>query len=355
MGPNGIDNGTTDQGISIMDHNTTLTIMDHNTTLTKPYQLTTQDDDRELRNLPLQPLNNNPELSNTNTEQIGNTHNIFPKILLSNIRSFGRGDTDKTTEIDLVLKMNEVDIGVFTETWATENSIESLSFDDFSLFHLTRSNYIRPSGGISIFVKNGIPATRLKVNVPSHLEIIYVSLTPSWLPRAISNIIICGLYYPGSNSIFAPNQVDLTSHIIETFQSFNIRYSRPLFIILGDFNDLDFTDLCETCNLKQVVNVPTRGNRTLDLILTNINNGFYADPITLPSIGNSDHLSVLYTPKAYIKQKDVKRKLMIRIFKKSGMIEFGSWIANFNWVLLYRIQDVNDKIAYFCKNNLAND
>ena len=29
------------------------------------------------------------------------------------------------------------------------------------------------------------------------------------------------------------------------------------------------------------------------------------------------------------------------------MIEFGAWIARFNWILLYRISDVNEKVAYF--------
>ena len=31
------------------------------------------------------------------------------------------------------------------------------------------------------------------------------------------------------------------------------------------------------------------------------------------------------------------------------MLEFGAWIANFNWIVLFRIKDVNDKVAYFSK------
>ena len=29
------------------------------------------------------------------------------------------------------------------------------------------------------------------------------------------------------------------------------------------------------------------------------------------------------------------------------MIEFGAWITRFNWILLFRISDVNEKVAYF--------
>ena len=337
----------------------TTTCYSHNTngcTVTPTYSSSNITSARMLgSNTPSTPVGNPPRLLETRQEISNNLdsepsrHNVFPNILLANIRSFGKGDKEKSSELDLVLKMNQIDVGVFTETWNTEDSIESLDFCDFTMFHLIRKNCTRPSGGISIFVRKDIPATRLKVNVPSHIETMYVSLRPKWLPRSVSNIIICGLYYPGSNSLFAPNQSDIAGHMIETLQTFSNKYAKPLFIILGDFNDLNFVDICETCNLKQVVNVPTRGNRTLDLILTNVHNCFYNNPVTLPSIGNSDHLCVLYSPTNYIKQKDFKKKVMVRIFKKSGMIEFGAWVATFNWILLYRLQDVNDKVSYFSK------
>ena len=38
---------------------------------------------------------------------------------------------------------------------------------------------------------------------------------------------------------------------------------------------------------------------------------------------------------------------MVRKFKKSALIEFGSWIVNFDWTILFEIQNVNDKIEYF--------
>ena len=128
---------------------------------------------------------------------------------------------------------------------------------------------------------------------------LFVSLRPKWLPRSTSNIIICGLYYPGSNSPYAPDQDQFKSQLIESLLLFNNKYSNPLFIVLGDFNDLPILDICESCNLKQVVEVPTRENKILDLILTNVNNDFYDNPVTLPSIGSSDHLCVAYTPKKH--------------------------------------------------------
>ena len=91
----------------------------------------------------------------------------------------------------------------------------------------------------------------------------------------------------------SPNQDDLISHLIESVQNFYSRYSSPLIIMLGDFNDLNITDILESCALKQVVNVPTRKKATLDLILTNSNSDWFREPFTLPKIGKWPHLQGL--------------------------------------------------------------
>ena len=135
---------------------------------------------------------------------------MLPSILLTNLQSFGKpGKADKTTELELVLEINLIDIGVFTETWATDDTLKSLEFDNYTMFHSIRKNCLRPSGGISIFVENNIPATKLEVHIPNHLEILYVSVRPSRLPRSVSNIVLCAVYYPGSKSIYTPAQEDI--------------------------------------------------------------------------------------------------------------------------------------------------
>ena len=125
------------------------------------------------------------------------------------------------------------------------------------------------------------------------------------------------------------------------------KYCSPLILLLGDFNDLKINELCESCKLKQVVKVPTRKDATLDLIMLNEENTMYSDPISLPSIGGSDHLSVLLKPKKQIKVRVIKEKVMIRKFKKSAIILFGAWLATFDWSEMFKLKDVNDKVAYF--------
>ena len=82
--------------------------------------------------------------------------NYFPSILLTNLQSFGNsGPTDKISELCEVLRLNFIDVGVFTKTWATDVTIKRLEaeIDGYTMFHSTRDNCLRSSGGVSIFVK----------------------------------------------------------------------------------------------------------------------------------------------------------------------------------------------------------
>ena len=272
----------------------------------------------------------------------------LPVFLLGNIQSFGNSArTDKTTEIEGLLEENQVEIGTFTETWLSNDTRDSIKFNGYNIFHLIRENVLRVSGGISIVVDSNIPANRIDLKVPEYLECLWISVRPKWLPRTVSNIVICGVYYPGSGSLYAPNQGDMISHLIESIHKLYKRYSCPLFVIMGDFNDLNVDEICDACKLKQVVSIPTRNQAILDLILTNDSNNLYKDPITLPNIGGSDHLSVLYEPIMLNDEIISKKKIFIRKFTKSAILEFGSWITKFSWVELMSIDDVNLKISYF--------
>ena len=164
----------------------------------------------------LNPAKEPPNLPKSNTPYSTDKKTIItdpvdikklPIFLLGNIQSFGASAiTDKTTEIESVLELNQVDIGIFTETWLSNSTRDSIKFNGYNMFHLIRENVLRASGGISILVNSDIPANIINLNVPVYLECLWISVRPKWLPRTVSNIVICGVYYPGSGSLYAPNQ-----------------------------------------------------------------------------------------------------------------------------------------------------
>merc|ERR1711874_590754 len=127
-------------------------------------------------------------------------------------------------------------------------------------------------------------------------------------PRSVSVIVVCAVYYPGSNSDYAPNQSELIDHITDNILKLKVKYSEPLFFVLGDFNDLNIDPILKICQLSQKVKVPTRGNSILDLILTNACDSLYYPPYTIPKIGKSDHHPVVYDPRLYKPPPQTHRK-----------------------------------------------
>ena len=221
----------------------------------------------------------------------------LPSFLLTNIQSFGNSaSSDKTTELEAILDHNQIGMACLTETWLTDTTKNQVQIGEYTHFSKVRKNTKRASGGVSILVHKDINARELDVNVPDHIEGIWLATRPNWLPRAVSAIIVAGVYYPGSSSSYAPAQEDIIFHLTDTVHQLYQKYANPLFVIMGDFNDLDVKEICDAGKLKQVVNVPTRSHAILDLILTNCSNEFYNNPLTLPSIHTSDHLCVLYKP-----------------------------------------------------------
>ena len=76
------------------------------------------------------------------------------------------------------------------------------------------------------------------------------------------------------------------------------------FIILGDFNKLNTSRLRTGYDLKQLVNFPTRGNNTLDIVLTNLN-AFFDQPTKCAPFGLSDHMSIEVRP---VERRNIQEK-----------------------------------------------
>ncbi len=96
--------------------------------------------------------------------------------------------------------------------------------------------------------------------------------------------------------------------------------------ILGDFNRMNMHSTTRGNDLFQLVDFPTRGNATLDLVLTNHSSkSLYNKPTPFSPIGLSDPCSVLWKPKIYTKPKN---KSKVYVSRPSGIGAFGQWIQD---------------------------
>ncbi|CAH1245962.1 RET [Branchiostoma lanceolatum] len=103
--------------------------------------------------------------------------------------------------------------------------------------------------------------------------------------------------------------------------------------------------LCSGNGLHQVVNVPTRYEATLDLILTNLND-FYHPPTATSPLGRGDHNIVLLKPKhQLVTNKTTKRQT--RPMTESNLRSFGQWITQYQWDDVLEAQGTQNKTSTF--------
>ena len=120
--------------------------------------------------------------------------------------------------------------------------------------------------------------------------------------------------------------------------SIETRYSNCGLCLVGDFNRLQTTRLRNNYNLKQIVHFPTRGKRTLDLVLTNLQD-HYETPTQRPPLGLSDHMSIEVQPKARIKSNSSTTTIQSRDMRPSKGLAMRTYLE---WVDLDTILNSAD-------------
>ena len=110
------------------------------------------------------------------------------------------------------------------------------------------------------------------------------------MPRNHTQITICTVYHP-------PGADDWTllNHIDQSVDYVRRHHPYTGVIIMGDLNKLRDSHLKRNHNLKQIVDIPTRGTATLDKIYTNLTD-LYHRPVVIAPIGLSDHMVVICIP-----------------------------------------------------------
>ena len=261
----------------------------------------------------------------------------LPRVYLTNACCL----TNKIEELEQVLELNHIDIAAVTETWLKTHMEEVTHLDQYKAFNKNRKT--GECGGVSVLIRNDIPCKEIQVDTGDH-EIIWLTLRPPWLPRNISNIILAVLYYPPKT--LASARDELIKHIINTTQQLQAKYINAGIMIMGDYNTLPEKELATALKLKQVVKIPTRGNNTLDKILTNMHK-LYKEPSSLPALAGSDHMSILWEPQGQQPTNRATATQYTRRFPDSGIREFGRWITQQDWQEVLNTQGTNEKCDLF--------
>lgn len=258
--------------------------------------------------------------------------------MLINARSL----VQHTDELSIMLKNDDIDIAAITETWFPANIDPNFfSIPNYTLF--SRPRTVKRGGGVALYLKETIQTRILTdAHVPDELEVLWAWARPPRLPRTISGLILCVVYYPPS-SLYGELLIEYISASLDLFQA---KYPGAGIVLLGDFNRLDTDLVCRLTGLVQVVNTPTRDQSILDKIMTNIQQ-HYKEPLSTSPIGRSDHNTVLWRPIINTKKINTIRKKVVRPIRDSDKRSFGQWITTFEWTGVNDAVTTNTKTTEF--------
>lgn len=207
---------------------------------------------------------------------------------------------NKKPELDILINSTQPDVIIGTETWLDPktSAYEYISKDLYTIYRKDRAPNKKGLcyGGVLIAISNKYLSSEIK-ELQTDCEIV-------WAELSISNArkcYICAYYRPHPDDDISLDPLNASISRINA-------NSKSIIIVGGDFNlghmnwethsvipgkpnqkqHQQLLDIINDHGLKQVVNEPTRNDKTLDLIMTNYPS--IVDKIeTIPPLGEADH------------------------------------------------------------------
>ena len=234
-----------------------------------------------------------------------NMRSLFPKI-----RNFSEDMLER-----------QGDISFLTEVWQKqENKKHQLKLEE--MLEMSGIQYIstpRPGaqrgGGAAIAVRTEkFAISKLNIPIPRSVEVVWGLLKPKVVTGKIITIIVCCFYSPPRSR----KNAALIDHLTVTLHSLLNIHGDAGVIISGDRNSIDIPTLLSIDpSLHQTVKLPTKGFKTLDVIVTNLAR-FFNDPLIIPPVmpdvpGHglpSDHSGLFATPNTgstQVTQREIRK------------------------------------------------
>ncbi|EDO29727.1 predicted protein [Nematostella vectensis] len=157
------------------------------------------------------------------------------------------------------LNSNNIDICFVSESWLNKKILSDMICPDgYVMVRIDRPR-MRIGGGVAIICRNYWKIKVIKVT--DDFESIWCKITT---PNSV--YYVASVYHP-SDPIYEPK--DLLDFLSDTCDEVLLADPDAKIAIAGDINQLDIKSLMQQHVLHQKVNVPTRGDKLLDVFLTN--------------------------------------------------------------------------------------
>ena len=279
----------------------------------------------------------------------------LPSVSVSNVRSLKPRINSYVKD----LLESEISVGLISELWEKEDdrqfqdSIERIfEMKGMKYISTPRSSLQRGGGaGIVVNTKN-FKFEKIDVHIPHNLEIVWGLVWPK-LESEIKVIVVSSFYLPPKSR----NKTKLFDHISSTVNILLSKYPKSGLIIGGDRNEFSISPLLTVApKLKQIVTLPTRQNKILDVLITNLAH-LYTVPVIHPPVAPdasshvpSDHSVPVSFPLCDKDGQTERQSYVTKSFRplpESGVRSFGQWIISENWQSISESASVSEQVDKF--------
>ena len=159
-------------------------------------------------------------------------------------------------------------------------------------------------------------------------------LRPYGLPRGMPCIVVANVYHPQTEC--GASDAEMLSFLYDSMSHIEARFPSCDILIAGDFSRLDTRGFQNAFQLKQIVKFPTRGDRTLDHILTNMKS-FYKNR---PAFGLSDHITVELYPLDRCEHPNANGRVLSRDLRETKKIAVSQYLREVDILPLVQNKDL---------------
>ena len=266
------------------------------------------------------------------------------KVAVVNARSVVR----KLDDVANMMRLGQ-DIALISETW--EKDVHCDIFREMEELNgftwISRPRGIGCGGGVGVAVRNGFGrCTKLDFPNPQNFETVWLMVNP--YNRPLVKIVVAAFYSPPSTSRYAKQPGALQEYILEIMGLCAEKFHDCYHVIGGDINDDIIDDLLAVDNLTQIVNLPTRKEKILDILVTDFDAEL--DSIQPPLSSNenniSDHripvISCRFPPRSYV-WSTIRR----RVFREANVQPYRSKLSSISWRQEFEGLSVDDQVERF--------
>ena len=262
--------------------------------------------------------------------------NFVSQIFLSNTRSV----VSKLDEISETVTNNLCDIAVITESWLSSRVTDQLiSIPGYESRRRDRLDHQRGSGLCTI-INSRLDFVQLQELDDPDIESQWFVIKHIRLPRGI-NIILGTIYHPPQS-----DDNKLRAHLFNNLDTLLASHPNSAVLVMGDFNQFKPGNLCSSFKLKKLVTKPIRGSNILDQVYCTLSDPLWRSQI-LPSLGFSDHSSILLKPSSRRAPHLSCTRDQRRVCNTHNKCKLLSSLQAVNWSPMYHLDTCEDQLKEF--------